>query len=55
MHRQRCHVDDRPLLRPIVLPMKAGDVLIVPEGVPHGVRNTGQERLLVLAVFAPAP
>jgi mannose-6-phosphate isomerase-like protein (cupin superfamily) len=37
------------------LEMRAGDVLVAPEGVPHGVRNTGQERLLVLAVLAPAP
>lgn len=37
------------------LPMTAGDVLVAPEGVPHGVRNTGHERLLVLAILAPAP
>jgi mannose-6-phosphate isomerase-like protein (cupin superfamily) len=37
------------------LPMQAGDLLIAPEGVPHGVRNTGHERLLVLAVLAPSP
>jgi len=37
------------------LPMKAGDLLVAPEGVPHGVRNTGQGRLLVLAILAPAP
>jgi quercetin dioxygenase-like cupin family protein len=37
------------------LPMATGDLLIAPEGVPHGVRNTGAERLLVLAVLAPAP
>jgi oxalate decarboxylase/phosphoglucose isomerase-like protein (cupin superfamily) len=37
------------------LPMAAGDLLIAPEGVPHGVRNTGTGRLLVLAVLAPAP
>lgn len=37
------------------LPMKAGDMLVAPEGVPHGVRNTGGARLLVLAVLAPAP
>ena len=34
------------------LPMRAGDLLIAPEGVPHGVRNTGQARLLVLAILA---
>ena len=37
------------------LPMKAGDLLVAPEGVPHGVRNTGAARLLVLVVLAPAP
>jgi quercetin dioxygenase-like cupin family protein len=37
------------------LPMRAGDLLIAPDGVPHGVRNTGEGRLLVLAVLAPAP
>ena len=37
------------------LQMKAGDLLIAPEGVAHGVRNTGGGRLLVLAILAPAP
>ena len=37
------------------LPMEAGDLLVAPEGVPHGVRNDGPERLLVLAILAPAP
>ena len=37
------------------LPMRPGDLLVAPEGVPHGVRNTGPQRLLVLAVLAPAP
>lgn len=37
------------------LPMRAGDLLVAPEGVPHGVRNTGTARLLVLAILAPAP
>ena len=32
------------------LPMKAGDLLVAPEGVPHGVRNTGIA-LLVLAIL----
>ena len=35
------------------LPMKAGDVLVAPEGAPHGVSNTGAQRLLVLAILAP--
>lgn len=37
------------------LPMRAGDVLVAPEGVPHGIRNTSGGRLLVLAVLAPSP
>lgn len=37
------------------LPMTAGDLLVAPEGVPHGVRNSGTTRLVVLAVLAPAP
>ena len=37
------------------LPMRAGDLLVAPDGVPHGVKNTGQKRLLVMAVLAPAP
>ncbi len=37
------------------LPMQAGDLLIAPDGVPHGIRNTGTDRLLVLTVLAPAP
>lgn len=37
------------------LPMTTGDLLVAPENVAHGVRNTGQARLLVLAVLAPAP
>lgn len=37
------------------LPMRAGEMLIAPEGVSHGIRNTGDERLLVLAILAPAP
>ena len=36
-------------------PMEAGMMLIAPEGVPHGIRNTGTERLLVLAILAPSP
>lgn len=37
------------------LPMRAGDLLVAPAGVPHGVRNSGRGRLLVLAILAPAP
>jgi len=43
------------LLETRELAMRAGDVLVAPEGVPHGVRNTGSTRLLVLAALAPAP
>jgi mannose-6-phosphate isomerase-like protein (cupin superfamily) len=43
------------LLEDRELPMRAGDLLVAPEGVPHGVRNTGARRLLVLAILAPAP
>lgn len=37
------------------LPMEAGAMLVAPQGVPHGIRNAGNERLVVLAVLAPAP
>lgn len=37
------------------LPMQTGDLLVAPDGAPHGVRNPSQKRLLVLAVLAPAP
>jgi len=37
------------------LPMEAGVMLIAPDGVPHGIRNTGGERLVVLAILAPKP
>ena len=37
------------------LPMRTGDVLVAPEGVPHGVSNPGPGRLLVMAILAPAP
>jgi quercetin dioxygenase-like cupin family protein len=36
-------------------PMAAGLMLVAPEGVLHGIRNTGDERLLVMAILAPAP
>jgi mannose-6-phosphate isomerase-like protein (cupin superfamily) len=36
-------------------PMAAGMTLVAPAGVPHGIRNTGGERLLVLAILAPSP
>ncbi len=37
------------------LPMEPGVMLVAPEGVPHGIRNTGEQRLVVLAVLAPSP
>ena len=37
------------------LPMSAGDLLVAPDSVPHGVRNSSQRRLLILAVLAPGP
>ena len=37
------------------VPMEAGVLLVAPDGAPHGIRNTGPERLLVLAILAPAP
>jgi quercetin dioxygenase-like cupin family protein len=37
------------------VPMSAGVLLVAPEGAPHGIRNTGTGRLLVLAILSPAP
>jgi quercetin dioxygenase-like cupin family protein len=35
--------------------MEAGQMLIAPEGVAHGIRNDADERLIVLAILAPSP
>jgi quercetin dioxygenase-like cupin family protein len=35
--------------------METGMMLVAPEGVPHGIRNDTDERLLVLAILTPAP
>jgi quercetin dioxygenase-like cupin family protein len=35
--------------------MQAGDLLVAPDGVPHGIENDSGARLLVLAVLAPGP
>ena len=35
--------------------MEAGMMLVAPDGVPHGIRNTSDDRLIVLAILAPAP
>ncbi len=43
------------LLKKRKIPMKAGIMLIAPEGVPHGIRNTGTRRLVVLTILAPSP
>ena len=43
------------LLEGRTLPMRAGDLLVAPDGVPHGIHNTGQDRLIVLAILAPSP
>ena len=37
------------------IPMEPGMMLVAPEGVRHGVRKTGDERLLLIAILAPAP
>jgi mannose-6-phosphate isomerase-like protein (cupin superfamily) len=37
------------------LPMEPGALLVAPEGVPHGIRNPSADRLVVLAILAPAP
>jgi len=37
------------------LPMRTGDLLVAPEGVAHGIRNTSRARLVVLAILAPGP
>lgn len=37
------------------LPLATGELVVAPAGVPHGIRNDGAERLLLLAVLAPAP
>ena len=37
------------------LPIRTGEMVVAPEGVPHGIRNDGPARLVVLVVLAPAP
>jgi mannose-6-phosphate isomerase-like protein (cupin superfamily) len=34
---------------------EAGTVVVAPAGVPHGVTNTGDERLSLLVAIAPPP
>lgn len=37
------------------IPMETGVMLIAPDGVPHGIRNDSDERLVVLAILSPPP
>ena len=43
------------LLEGSEISMSPGVMLVAPEGVAHGIRNTGEERMVVLAVLAPGP
>ena len=43
------------LLEDREIEMVAGLMLIAPRGVPHGIRNDSDARLIVLAVLGPAP
>jgi mannose-6-phosphate isomerase-like protein (cupin superfamily) len=43
------------LLQGSEVPLRAGELCVAPAGVPHGLRNTGSGRLLVLAILAPGP
>ena len=45
----------RFLLEGEEIPMEPGTMLVAPEGVPHGIRNTSDGRLVVLAILAPGP
>jgi mannose-6-phosphate isomerase-like protein (cupin superfamily) len=35
--------------------LEAGDAVVAPAGVPHGVRNDSAERLLLLVLVSPPP
>ena len=43
------------LLEGSEIAMSTGVMLVAPDGVPHGIRNTGSEQLIVLAILAPGP
>jgi mannose-6-phosphate isomerase-like protein (cupin superfamily) len=43
------------LLEDAEIAFEPGIMLVAPEDVPHGIRNTGSERLVVLTILAPAP
>jgi quercetin dioxygenase-like cupin family protein len=45
----------RFLLEEKEIPMEPGVMLVAPSGVPHGIRNDGDERLIVVAILAPGP
>jgi quercetin dioxygenase-like cupin family protein len=45
----------RFLLEGSELAMEPGTMLVAPSGVPHGIRNDGDDRLVVLAILAPGP
>jgi quercetin dioxygenase-like cupin family protein len=47
--------DGEFLLDGRAIPMRRGVMLVAPQGVSHGIRNTGRERLVVLAILAPGP
>lgn len=34
---------------------REGDIVIAPSGIPHAVENTGERKLILLAVLAPPP
>jgi molybdenum cofactor biosynthesis protein B len=36
-------------------PMQEGDMLVAPANVPHGIRNTGHQGLIVLVLMSPPP
>lgn len=35
--------------------MEEGHLLVAPAGIPHGIRNTGQGKLVVMAILGPSP
>jgi len=43
------------LLQDREMPVNAGEMMIAPEGVGHGVRNDGDKRLVVLSILSPSP
>ena len=45
----------RFLLEDRELAMEPGLMLVAPSGIPHGIRNDGDENLIVIAILAPGP